>query len=640
MKRKTIVASMLMLGVLGLSGCTGDVGVSGLQGPQGEPGVTGPQGEPGKDGTSLLTGKGTPSTSLGNVGDSYIDTDTWDYYVKGTEGWVKAGNIKGADGADGDKGQDGAQGEPGPAGPQGDDGLSAYETYIKYHPEYEGDEEQWINDLVNGALSEPKYWTLTFETNGGTIIDSVQAVDKGILAYYLPEDPKKEEFKFDGWYLDADLEQPVDPLMPITGDMTLHAGWNEDVLIVWAPPDEIPVIDQVIGDYNASVSEEEAIDYAVREMWETDAASYFLEDPLQKNYPSLIAVTDDSLAEMHNTYDCIAPLSIGAAAEIEYAHCEAAAEIATVDGAMYGYPFSIDNGYFLYYNKEFFTAEQAGSMESLLATAKEKGKKFLFDFDNGYYSASIFMSQEIFPGESISWHYNDENEVVYDLRWVSREGAKLAMDFSELIVPYIQDGTFIEGDNFAISQFSKTGELQAVVCGSWIYEELAKNWGVENVVATKLPTFNYIFLMDALPIPTECQMASFIGGKEYVVNSLATEAEQALAHKVAQLLTSEEAQLIRWEMRGMVPTNLASRNDARFTSTITPYVQGLLEQEPYGVVLSRAVEPLYWTPGENIGRTIMQGYYDFSNPLTDLDDWLEYLETVTETLTDPSVRIY
>ena len=31
--------------------------------------------------------------------------------------------------------------------------MSAYEIYLKYHPEYTGNEGQWIEDLVNGRLS-------------------------------------------------------------------------------------------------------------------------------------------------------------------------------------------------------------------------------------------------------------------------------------------------------------------------------------------------------------------------------------------------------------------------------------------------------------------------------------------------------
>ena len=55
--------------------------------------LTGEKGEPGKDGTSLINGEGAPSEDKGNVGDSYIDYSTWDFYVKNEEGWTKVGNM-------------------------------------------------------------------------------------------------------------------------------------------------------------------------------------------------------------------------------------------------------------------------------------------------------------------------------------------------------------------------------------------------------------------------------------------------------------------------------------------------------------------------------------------------------------------
>ena len=76
----------------------------------GSPGAVGQQG---KDGTSLLIGDGAPSTNLGLLGDSYIDSNTWDFYYKTQNGWQKLGNIKGADGATGSTGAGGQNGQDG-----------------------------------------------------------------------------------------------------------------------------------------------------------------------------------------------------------------------------------------------------------------------------------------------------------------------------------------------------------------------------------------------------------------------------------------------------------------------------------------------------------------------------------------------
>lgn len=96
--------------------------IKGEKGDTGEQGPKGDQGEKGKDGSAVLTGHGAPAADLGSPGDSYIDLDTWDYYVKAGGNWVKAGNIKGSDGQNGPQGPKGDQGETGPQGEKGETG--------------------------------------------------------------------------------------------------------------------------------------------------------------------------------------------------------------------------------------------------------------------------------------------------------------------------------------------------------------------------------------------------------------------------------------------------------------------------------------------------------------------------------------
>lgn len=84
--------------IKGEQGPKGDKGEQGPKGDTGEPGPKGDKGEigsNGKDGSSLLTGNGTPSDNLGNDGDSYVDLNCFDYYVKKESKWEYAGNIHG-----------------------------------------------------------------------------------------------------------------------------------------------------------------------------------------------------------------------------------------------------------------------------------------------------------------------------------------------------------------------------------------------------------------------------------------------------------------------------------------------------------------------------------------------------------------
>ena len=133
MKKKKLFLTALLLSLTlgGLSSCgsNGVNGKDGLPGEKGETGEKGSDGINGKDGSSVLTGDGVPDSSLGNDGDSYINLNNYDYYVKEDGVWVLKGNIKGekgndgVDGKDGIDGKDGQQGEKGSDGADGNDGI-------------------------------------------------------------------------------------------------------------------------------------------------------------------------------------------------------------------------------------------------------------------------------------------------------------------------------------------------------------------------------------------------------------------------------------------------------------------------------------------------------------------------------------
>ena len=67
----------------------------------------------------------------------------------------------------------------------------------------------------------PVTHTVTFDTMGGSAVDA-QTVDDGGKAV-KPADPTRDGYEFTGWLLDG---QPYDFNQPVTGDITLTAGWN------------------------------------------------------------------------------------------------------------------------------------------------------------------------------------------------------------------------------------------------------------------------------------------------------------------------------------------------------------------------------------------------------------------------------
>ncbi len=78
------------------------------------------------------------------------------------------------------------------------------------------------------------FYTVTFNSDGGTEVSS-QRVKDGDCAT-KPDDPKKDNMSFDGWYEDGATEE-FDFSTPITKDTTLVANWKERGVYWLAPAD-------------------------------------------------------------------------------------------------------------------------------------------------------------------------------------------------------------------------------------------------------------------------------------------------------------------------------------------------------------------------------------------------------------------
>src|SRR5690606_36338423 len=78
-------------------------------GKDGETGPMGEQGIPGINGSAILSGRANPENSIGKVGDFYLNLTTSDLFgPKNETGWGSPFSIKGDNGEDGANGQDGS----------------------------------------------------------------------------------------------------------------------------------------------------------------------------------------------------------------------------------------------------------------------------------------------------------------------------------------------------------------------------------------------------------------------------------------------------------------------------------------------------------------------------------------------------
>lgn len=79
-------------------------------------------------------------------------------------------------------------------------------------------------------LPEKKTYMVAFDVNcdDDVRIPATQEVTEGEKAV-RPEDPYRSEFKLSGWYREAECETEFDFDTPVTGHMTLYAGWKSAI---------------------------------------------------------------------------------------------------------------------------------------------------------------------------------------------------------------------------------------------------------------------------------------------------------------------------------------------------------------------------------------------------------------------------
>lgn len=80
----------------------------------------------------------------------------------------------------------------------------------------------WEDETV--VVTFERAYTLSFETNGGNTINAQTSCEGDI--FYKPSNPKREGYRFVGWYTDEALTQAYDFKTPASANLTLYAKWE------------------------------------------------------------------------------------------------------------------------------------------------------------------------------------------------------------------------------------------------------------------------------------------------------------------------------------------------------------------------------------------------------------------------------
>lgn len=270
-------------------------------------------------------------------------------------------------------------------------------------------------------------------------------------------------------------------------------------------------------------------------------------------------------------------------ADVKSANASGSVDAATYDGKMYAFPMSADNGFFLYYDSTVVTPEDAASWDTLLAAADAAGKKVGMTYASGWYNASFFYGAGFTTalqedgGTTLDWNGTADVsgvEVVQSMLDIAGNSAFLAI---------------ADGD---ISNQIASGTLCAAISGTWDASAAQAAFG-DGYAATKLPTFTCG--------DKQIQQGSVAGFKLVGVNAYSKNVGWAAL--LAEWITNEENQAIRFEQREIGPSNNAVAASDAVSSNIA--IAALAEQSAYGVV--QVVGNSYWDPTATFGEKIAQG---------------------------------
>lgn len=367
--------------------------------------------------------------------------------------------------------------------------------------------------------------------------------------------------------------------------MVTSCGKKEEVpkvkLSVWIDSQNSEVFGKALESFQEQYKDEAEFDFSVTVESEMSNKETVLADP--KKAADIYMFADDQLEEMWRE---------GALLEITEDTDEiidavggkdsGAAQAVMRNDKLYAYPLTAGNGYFLYYNKAYFSEDDIRDLNRILEVAKSNQKKFSMDFTSGWYLFSFFK------GAGLDLSCNEDG-VSNSCNWNATDTKYTGVDVVNAMLDIAghegfescQDSLFVEG--------IKNGEIIAGVNGAWNADTIKKAWG-ENFGAAKLPTFSIN--------GDSVQMCSFNGYKMVGINAYTNQPQWAM--KLAKYLTGEELQLKRFREIGECPVNRKVWSMEEVQKS--PVLSALSEQEEYGYIQNVA-DP-FWNASCILGTVI------------------------------------
>ncbi len=351
-------------------------------------------------------------------------------------------------------------------------------------------------------------------------------------------------------------------------------------LRVWGAEEDADLVNQIISSFISQYAGQATFNITFEAHSEANCKDDILGDVI--NAPDVFTFADDQL---------MAFVASGVLkkvpndSEISSRNLNAASEAASINGSLYAYPLTADNGYFLFYNKKYLSEEDVQTMDSLLAAANKAGKQVFMEMTSGWYMYSFFGNTDMEIG------LNDDGISTY-CNWNATYTDITGVDVAEAMMKIGTNPAFTATSNDGFTAGAADGTFVAGVSGVWDENAIKEAWG-DDYAATKLPTYTVK--------GQQLQMSSYAGYKLVGVNSYSENASWAA--KFADWMTNEQNQTLRFTMRGQGPSNTNASSSGEVGESKA--IKALQEQAPYSSL--QRVGGTYWGAATTFGEAMCAG---------------------------------
>ncbi len=351
-------------------------------------------------------------------------------------------------------------------------------------------------------------------------------------------------------------------------------------LTVWGAEEDEELLKEMFRSFQSRYAGEADIRITYEPQSESTCKDALIGGP--EEGADVFAFADDQVAALAAA-GILEPIADGES--IRSASLTAAVDAASVDGVLYAYPLTADNGYFLYYNKKYFSEQDITSMEQMVEAAAKAGKKVSMDWSSAWYVYAFFGNTGLTVG------LNDDGITNY-CTWNGSDGAIRGVDVAQSMLDIAASPGFANLTDTDFMAGVQDGTVIGGVSGVWNAVAVKEAWG-DDMGAAKLPSYTCR--------GKQVQMASFSGCKLVGVNAYS--ADRYWADLLAQWIVSESNQELRFQLRGQGPANINAANSPEVQNA--PAIAALLEQSEYSQL--QRVGGKFWDPVAEFSGNMANG---------------------------------